>query len=231
MDKNILDNNIDDKILNESIVVRQLVIHSSDRNADVNKGSIPNSFSFRAYLDGSKGIPQASPSPIKNVKYIKLVDLIIPSINKLVEVGSNWVFSTSSADVMANKLLLLRIEELTDINSLTTGTISSKSIKLKKDKTIGGYDLMIPCNDQPIVFLQSVLPTLSRLTLSIENGFPNPFEEDSDKKILMNEMVTNGSIDDINDLRHPLNIQTQIIVTFDVGIVNNEIATNVKFGP
>jgi len=253
----LLHNNVADVVLDENIVEYRLHIDSIDR--DIEKYPDPFSFTvkFNPVVSGfvqeevwanerdkSKGtkikeIKLNGPSrpfitkQFKNVKYFKLENIILPK-----HIGFTEGMGEYDKDLclLKDRFLYLVIKEIDLPNVLSTSDTANR-IDEDGDKGVlpTPFSLLIPdkiflnnfYSANPFygnkVYKNSALGNITQLSFEFYDSFG--------AKIKFNDLLyyDQCSCDNLCDIRHPLNQQNQIHMSFLVGVVENQINTNTNF--
>lgn len=237
---NTLHNNLEPIILDEHIVEYRLYIDSLDRDINV----YPDPFSFKVTFNPTS----TTPNPVigrnfRNVKFIKLENIILPKYihNKTDEDGN--VVIDKSYSLFAERFVYMHIKELnndraytTFDNHLRTCDNNCATYKLPKpfsviipDKFLIDHYSGVPCYGT-YIFKDSTLGNIDSLTIE--------FFDSCGKKLMLTDMfppseVTKAICDcdpiSLSDPRHPLNIHKQVFFTLLIGVTEAQINNVTKF--
>ena len=173
---NLVHNNIKDNVLCENLEQYTLFIDGNDKDSSIFK----NSFEFKVELGGRSDRHYVTLGhPLKNIKYIKLKNVIIPKYDTIkIDATGNKIFeydTTTSIITDKFRFLVLEIEEINDINTFTSGTIyNNNSFILRYDKNMGtNHHLVIPIERDIIHYKDSSLSNLSRMTIKLCDDLGN----------------------------------------------------------
>jgi len=265
----LLHNNIGDQILDEHVVEYRIYIDSLDRDII----TYPDPFSFTVkfnppsasriqheepidYKNKSKGTKivetrfEGLPAPhitkeFKNVKYIKLENVILPKFNKLIlkKTGDGFEFDQTS-NLTNDRYVSLVIKELGQERYYSTSegvTRISPSGKcytpptpfalIVPDKYLGfNFFTGIPYYGSKI-YKNSDLGNITQLTIQFFDsaGLPIKVTDLFTNDDLQEYEFDNGEPLPITDLRHPLNKEIQINLSFVIGVVESQINNLTKF--
>lgn len=220
----LLVDNLGENVLAENIIEYTLHIDSSDRDPTL----YLNQFKFPVHF-GDKTQPNIA-RKFKNVKYIKLENVIIPTIYKVCASGvdpsgtlpdpSNNNFSSDpNYNTLNERYLLLKMKELTNERVLSTGNIvKSDTVKLYYDVELNSYYNSWTTNQNSFVFPNSNLGNLKKLTFELYDSYGN--------QLLFQGLVPSAPETNITN---PLNKYTQLAVTLVIGVIENEINTDPNY--
>jgi hypothetical protein len=264
----LLHNNVGDTILDEHVVEYRIIIDSTDRDIK----EYPDPFSYivkfnpagnqsiqtEEYIDykkknkGTKIVESrfaGAPTPhilkeFKNVKYIKLENVILPQYSKTRQKPDGTYEFDPSSNLPSDRFVSLEIKELdcdrvyTTSENVTRYDDNGNSYNpptpfsmLIADKLLGltAYTA-IPFYGSKI-FKNSTLGNISQLSLDFydSSGIPLKFNNLFTYDELQAYEYENGEPLPKTDLRHPLNKKIQTNISFIVGVVESQINTNTKF--
>jgi hypothetical protein len=227
---NVLHNNMDKKLLSESINDYTLHIDGGDRDTSF----FANHFKFTVTFDPSSRQTigettfEGHPTPhinrkFVNIKYAKISGILIPKSNVIIpDGGGGFEMSTVAADDISynTRFLLLRIKELKHNKIYSTNNkVNDQTIFLYKDHDMGANFQLWSVRDDPYIFTNANLKNLNRLTFELLND--------------QGELITIAGIDpavtDITDVRHLRNKFTQLTIQMILGVVENELNVDTKF--
>ena len=225
---NFLHNNVGDSVFSEYVTEYTIHMDSADRDISL----YGNPFKFTVHFNDTTQ-PNIS-RRFKNVKYIRLENIILPKIYKIspsTDIAGTFpdasgnVFSSDSTYTLTNeKYLLLKIKELANDRVFSTGNIvKSDTIKIYFDVSLNSYYNSWTTNQNSFVFSNGNLGNIKRLTFEL-------YDSDG-TQLLMTGILSYGSIGSIptTNLTHPSNKYTQMAITLIFGIVENEVNTNTKY--
>ena len=254
---NLVHNNIKDNVLCENLEQYTLFIDGNDKDPEIFK----NSFEFKVELGGRSDRHYVTLGhPLKNIKYIKLKNVIIPKYDTIkIDATGNKIFEYDTTSIITDKFrfIVLQIEEITDINAFTSGTIyNNNSFILRYDKNMGiNHHSIIPIERDIIHYKDSSLSNLSRMTIKLCDDLGNvlnttlihqnhPGDDYSTNNFDIYNIITElknlngvankftGNAADNNDILESLeNLfkRHQIQLTFEIGIMENEMGTNINY--
>jgi hypothetical protein len=243
---NMLHNNVHENIQSEYITNYTIDIDSNDRNTT----SYPNPFKYTVFfapvtkgienreewidpMDHSKGrknvkiVYNGPPAPyiktaFKNLKYIRVDNVILPKYHEITEVSGEWILDTTK-DLSQDRYVVMKFTNIESRYNLSTNPIvESSGIKLIPNTipTFGNFYYAIPANSNNIVktFPMSSLGNLDRLYVE--------FYDSAGNLLKYNNLDSEQPIDDV---RNPGNVNLQNNITLIYGVVENELATEIKF--
>lgn len=258
----VLHNNIAENVLDEHIVEYRINIDSLDRDISV----YPNVFDFKVKFNPPGGgmlrseaiingklesvneYVSGPPTPhinkeFKNVKYIKLDNIILPQYSNII-VENGEVDYDPESFLVDDRYIALVIREL-DCNRIfctsdgnirmdsNTGDIVTPPrpfAHIFPDKLLGkNYYTGTPYYGSKI-YKNSLLGNINTLTIQFYNSCGTLLKYDNQftaKEIAQSKIE--GTPIPISDLRHPLNKLSQVHLSFIVGVVESQINTNTKF--
>lgn len=207
-------------LFNQNEVIRNLnnMTYSGRKYANDNDNII---------IDKQYNIPPSIPilKNFRNVKYINVNSVILPNCYNITEtsnVKKPYEFDIET-NMVNDRFCILKINTELDNNIYSNNVeISRKGIVLVKDKLIGNdfYKAISMSDDvNAYEYKKSALPTLKKIDIEFLNDYYQPI---NDTGINVNE--TN-----ICNLNHPLNKYRQNIISLKVGVVENDLNTDVKY--
>jgi hypothetical protein len=245
---NVFHNNLLDNVQTEFIVDYTLDIDSKDREIS----SFPDPFKYTVtFAPVTKGVDRreewinpndkslgkhivstfytGNPPPyiaksFKNIKYIRVDNVILPKYGGIkYDMGtSEWVLDDTK-DLTADRFIVMKFKNIDSrFNMSTNSIVESTGIKLIPD-TIpesGNFYYAVPSNAKNIVktYNMSLLGNLDRLYVEFYDSVGNQLR------------YTNlDTSQPTTDVRNPNNINLQNNITLIFGVVENELATEVKF--
>ncbi len=264
----IIHNNVGDNVLDEHVVEYRINIDSLDRDIK----TYPDPFSFTVKFnptgsstiqteeyvdqkDKSKGTKivesrfDGAPSPVinkefKNVKYIKLENVILPQFSKLKEKQDGTYEFDPSSHLVTERFVLLVIKELdcqrvyTTSNNVTRVSEDGKCYTpptpfalIIPDKLLGLNYYSGTSYYGSKIYKNSVLGNVNILTINFydSTGLPLKYNNLFTYDDLQEYEYENGDPLPITDLRHPYNKRIQTSLSLIIGVVESQINTNTKF--
>jgi len=255
----VLHNNIADHVLDEQIIEYRVHIDSLDRDIryyddpfhfKVKFGQLSRSIiKSETYIDpcnksrGTKFIETAfdsSPQPyinkdFRNVKYVKLENIVLPTFNKVIEKDGDYVFDITQRlpDDRFNSLV---VKELEAERTYTTYDAVTRMSDTGKYTPPRPFSLVFPDKIHvffytgiPVygsrVYKNSLLENINNLSLDMYDSVGLPLQTEG--IFTFDELVETPI--PMSDLRHPLNKKHQVHYTFIIGVVESQINTNTKF--
>lgn len=265
----LLHNNVGDNVLDEHIVEYRIYIDSLDRDIK----TYPDPFSFTVkfnppsasriqheepvdYKNKSKGTKivetrfEGLPSPhitkeFRNVKYIKLENIILPRFHKLRLRGAcdNFEFD-ETCNLTHNRYISLVIKEIVQDNYYSTSegvtrvspdgkcyTPPTPFALILPDKYLGyNFYTGVPYYGSKI-YKNSDLGSITQLTIQFydSSGLPIRIDDLFTSDDLQQYEFDNGEPLPVCDLRHPLNKEIQVNLSFVIGVVESQINNLTKF--
>jgi hypothetical protein len=243
---NVIHNNLHDNLQSESVMDYTIDIDSKDRDittyrdpfkytvifAPVPKGIDrheewinPNNKSLGKQMVTT--VYNGPPPPyigrsFKNIKYIRVDSVILPKYASIKLETGNWIMDTSN-DLTKDRYIVMKIRNIESHNNLSTNMIVDTSgIKLIPDiiPITGNFYYAVPATANNIIktYQTSLLGNIDRMYIEFYDSMGNQLK------------YTNlDSSQAITDVRNPNNINLQNNITFIFGIVENELATEVKY--
>ena len=264
----LIHNNIGDSVLDEHVVEYRLNIDSIDRDIKY----YPDPFSYivkfnpasgssvrhEEYIDsknkqkGTKIVESrfdGAPTPhinreFKNIKYVKLENVILPQNSKLQKNKDGIYEFDKSSNLVTDMYVTLQIKEIPDETICTTGENSVRMTSDGKsytppvpfaiiipDKLLGfNYYAGTPYYGTKI-YKNSLLGNLTQLTIKFFDCFGAPLK--------YNDLFTHDELEEfefrnhepfpITDLRNPYNKKIQNHISIIIGVVESQINSNTKF--
>lgn len=260
--KKLLYNNISENVLDEHIVEYRINIDSLDR--DVNVYHSPFNFtvkfnppsggkvrtevlekgSLKTVNDTFEGPPKPHINKeFRNVKYIKLDNIILPQYSSIMLDDRDYDVDPSS-NLVDDRFISLVIKELdcnrvfctadgsfrTDPDTGAMVTPPRPFAHIFPDKLLGRiYYTGTPYYGSK-VYKSSLLGNINSLTIQLYNscGTPLKFDNFLTAQQLHKAKCNNEEVDQ-SDIRHPLNKNFQIHLSFIVGVVESQINNHTKF--
>jgi hypothetical protein len=227
---NLIHNNVGDYVLDEHIVEYRIMIDSIDRDVSKFKNPFKYVVKFNPSSDQTINLKNGKtrfkgdhgPSILrsfKNVKYVKLDNLILPQHHKIVEsTPDNWEIDTSES-LNDDRFIILSIDELDNTQTYSTNNHSDAFGIIIAGKCFGDkYFKGNPYNSQKY-YKNSSLGNIDKLTIEFKDSFGEPLVIDN----------LDTQIEDKNDPRNPLFKQHQNHMSLIIGVVESQINTNTKF--
>jgi hypothetical protein len=213
---NVLHNNLADNLFAERIVEYNIHVNSADRDIQM----FPNQFQFSVSFGGAYA-PYITRG-FKNIKYVKIVEVLLPKIGKVVTNGSDPAeFSSDPNDRLDNdRYLVLRINELSNNKFLSTGKVlTDSSVYIYNDKCYGRHCISWLTDQPPFSYNHATLGNVkSKLTFSLCDSSGN--------KLKFQGLNT---IAPITDLSNPLHKSTQMEIILILGVIENEQNVDTQF--
>jgi len=245
---NVIHNNLHNDLQSEFVVDYTLDIDSKDRDS----ASYPDPFKYNVifapvpvgverrqeWIDPSNKalgkhvvstVYNGPPPPyitksMKNIKYIRVDSVILPKYYGIkYDSGTDaWMMDTTK-DLSKDRYVVMKFKNLdSKFNLSTNTTVESNGIKLIPDNIMDGSNFYyaVPGNSYNVIktYNMSLLGNLDRLYIEFYDSTGNQLK------------YTNlDSEQEITDVRNPLNVNLQNNITMVFGVVENELATEVKF--
>lgn len=245
---NVIHNNLHSKLNSEFIVEYVLDIDSKDRDTSVYVDPFKYNLTFAPVTVGVdqheewinpknhslgkrnvKTIYNGPPAPyigksFKNIKYIRIDSVQLPKYSgiKYDTMADEWLLDTSK-DLTQDRFVVMRFKNLDSKYNLSTNTnVETFGVKLIPD-TIpldGNFYYAVPATANNIIktYNMSLLGNLDRL-----------YVEFYDSNGTQLKYTNLDSTQVITDVRNPSNTSLQHDITMVVGVVENELNTEVKF--
>jgi hypothetical protein len=213
----LIHNNVGETVLNEQISEYKIHIDSIDRDLTL----YPSQFDFKVTFDGNA--QPAIGRRLKNVKYIKLNEVVIPNSHKIISNGADppvYIFSTDTdQQFIYERLLILQILEADSGKLLSTNQyFTTGCFVLYPDTTYGDFSAWLS-RSHTVVFPDSSLMNMNRLSIKLMDQLGDTFVMTG-----MESEVTTQT-----DLRYYLCPRTQMTIELTVGVVENFVNTNVQY--
>jgi hypothetical protein len=249
--KQLLHNNIADKIFNERVVEYRAIMHSNNRDTL----KFPSPFKMQVSFGNANVEPNIDES-MTNVKYVTLNNVWVPRTTtidtskidlttKIYDIfPKQHVHSFDPYELDFNSLarrpyLLLKVKELDDRHLMGTSPVLKRdSFMIVPDQVIGDMCIFKP-KRSTIIYPNSLLKNLSLFTLNLldENGNDINIVDENDKKIIGQNISPsvpydfNKYIDLFGDNKFVkyTNESIQVIYDFTFGIIENEINTMTNY--
>lgn len=253
---NVLHNNLKNNLLEENITEYIINIDSLDRDVNVYPNPYnfavtfnPNSSSVRQvrrYENGKMVYDEvkfggaAQPfinKEFRNVKYIKINDVILPQYGNIVfnEEANKYVLD-KNCKLIDDRFIMISIDELSSYNSRIYNTSESsdrinyetgQSLKVPSpfcsvypDAKYGKYFYYADIMGGGIqVFKNNRLGNISKLTFCLHDSYGVP---------LSVNCLGEGKFSSC-DLRNPMHKYHQVFISITIGVVENDLSTNVKY--
>lgn len=237
----LLHNNVGPMVLNEHITEYKLKIDSLDRDVD----AFPNPFDFRVRFDdrADTGGPHIL-KRFRNIKYVKLVSVVLPQFGGLKEVGDEIFEFDEDNKLLDDRFILLEIPELEDLRIFSTSEAGTRIdadtgevIKAPKpyaniypDSVLGKYYYTGEILDGFTTYKDSRLGNLNSLTIKFYNSCGQPLDmANMFTGLELKNKAKNGEPVPFNDPRHPLNKNLQVYLSLVVGVGESQINTVTQF--
>lgn len=220
---NMLHNNVGNNLLAENVVEYSIHMDSIDRDLSL----YPNQFKFSVHFNDT--MKPCIDKKFKNIKYIRLENLILPHVYKVDTSSTNTTYTDASGNrfsdnddyVMTNnKYLVLKIKELSNERVLSTSKIiRSDTIKIYFDVTLNKFYDSWTTNQNTFVYTSGNLNNVSKLTFEL-------FDPEGNQLFFIGNL---SNITDTSILTCPLNKYTQMTPTLIFGIVQNDMNTDPSY--
>lgn len=234
-DGHLIHNNIAPSVLEENIVEYRINIDSRDRDTTAYKDPFHYKVTFnppsgRIIRNAGRIRPndtriEGPPEPhilreFKNIKYVKLDNIILPRFSDIVETEEGWKVDTSGNMLIDDRFVILSIKEINNTFTFATNKHTQDSFGLViPDRSIGTkFYSGIPYYGTKI-YKNSNLGNITTLTIDFLDSYGTP--------IKVNNL--DNTITDTTDARHPLNKCFQNHMSLLIGVIESEIAINTKF--
>jgi len=243
---NVYHNNISNNVEALSVVDYTIDIDSKDRDTSVFQDPFKYNVTFAPVTRGvdtreewvnpadrSQGkhmvttVYNGNPPPyigksFKNVKYIRVDSVQLPKYSGIIQSGSDWIMDTSKS-LIQDRYIVMKLSNIDSRYNLSTNNIvDSNGVKLIPDTVPlnSNFYYAVPANANNVIktFNMSLLGNVDRLYIDFYDSLGN--------KLRYNDLDATQSI---TDVRNPNNVNLQNNITLIFGIVENELATEVKF--
>lgn len=245
---NVLHNNLNNNIQSEFIVDFVIDIDSKDRDvttfidpfkytvsfAPVTKGidmreewNDPHDHSQGKHMTKTVFTGPSAPyvkNAFKNIKYIRVDNVILPKYAGITyNTGEGiWELDTTK-DLSEDRYVVMKFKNIPSRYNLSTNSIvESSGVKLIPDTipSTGNFYYAVPANANNIIktYNMSALGNLDKLYVEFYNS--------------SGQQLSYSNLDSsqlITDVRNPSNVNLQNNITLVFGVVENELATEVKF--
>lgn len=241
--KTIVHNNVNDNVMSERVVEYTINIDSADRDIC----TFPNPYSFTVKFNANSAVTEntktyehgklvydkqyfrGTPYPIinkefRNVKYVKLEAALLPQFGNIKLKKDCYVYDCDNK-LIDDRYIILNIDEFDDTQNKTYNTSDSSDrnapnpfAQIYPDTKYGKYFYYGGIIGGIRTYKNENLGNISKLTIKLY---------DSCGTALNIEELLCGPC--CNDLRHPLNKNHQIFLSFTFGVIESQIATMVKF--
>lgn len=252
-------NNINNNIQNECITEYTINIDSMDRDTKI----YPSPYSFTVKFNANSAITtntksyengklvynkqyfKGSSFPVinkefRNVKYVKLNDIILPQYGKIKLKKDGYVYDCENM-MIDDRYIIITIDEFDDSQNNTYNTSDSSDrvdpvncaqisfpnpfAHIYPDEVFGKHFYYGGIIGGTRTYKDDQLGNISKLTINLYDSCGIPL---SIGKLFCDMEVENHS-KTCNDVRHPLNKNHQIFMSFTFGVVETQIATMVKY--
>ncbi len=244
----VLHNNLGDNLLLEQLTEYYINIDSKDRTVEV----FTNPFNFYITFGGiGKSIERwgkdktekkafnGTPSPViersfQNVKFIKLDNVILPNSIAITRTSDAVceISQDPTYDLTKYKYLLIRIKELCCDKIFSTNPVQGDStFLLYPDKVMGENHTMWLSTFSVRLFQTSKLFNLTKLTIEIIDPLGNPiyvYDADTNKVINFATIDDDFPEDEAACIKE-LSSKFQMNLSFIVGVIENELNTNISY--
>ena len=208
----LLHNNINENTITDNITEYTIHIDSLDRDSSM----YPNQFKFTTSFGGNMA-PNISRS-FKNVLYIKILNVILP---KSIKADDASTMSSDTDDILENdRYLILKIKELSDNHTLSTGTtIRDDTIRLLHNDNLGTYYSEWQSIKNKFAFSPTNLGNINRLSFEL-------FDSHGQQILFQG---SDPNVTNTSHFTHQFNKYTQMSIMMTIGIVENELNTKTNF--
>jgi hypothetical protein len=247
--KQVIHDNLGDKLLSERVVEYRAIMHSKDRD----RKKFPSPFNMRVSFGNTNTEPHITEA-MTNVKYVTLNNVWVPrtvAIDTSKICAKNKLFDIcplahhhnddpeSDAHLYSLGLkpyLLLRVRELDDKHLMGTSPIFERdTFMIVPDQKVGDTYIFKP-KRSTIVYPNSLLKNLSMFTLQLLDDEGNElYVCDQNGKKIVNQYIHNDVECDYNEYvdKHCCNNKhvkhtdhsMQVIYDFTFGVIENELNT------
>lgn len=230
-DNMLLHNNMGDNVMDEHIIEYRINIDSTDRDI----GAYADPFHFKVIFNPPSSRPDKDgvvysgpPQPhilkeFKNVKYVKLDNIILPKYAKTIDDGggTHIVDTTGTAVVLSDdRYILLSIKEINNTFTLGTNKANEDSFAtVIPDNAIGTKFFTGTPYYGNKLFKNSHLGNISTLAIDLFDSRGNRIEVGG----------LDTAITDENDARYPLFPDFQMSMSLIFGVVESQLNTDTKF--
>lgn len=232
---NLLHNNISDFVLDEQII--EYRVHTDSLDRDILYYNDP--FHFKVIFAPSNSAPAPHiNNTFRNVKYIKLENIVMPIFNKVIEGGASGEYIMDPSSRITNdRYISLVIKEIEHDRTYATWDANTRtSISGKHyvapspfalifpDKILSTFFTGVPYYGTK-VYKNSLLHNIDKLSIDFYDscGLPITMQGIYTPEELIADPIP------ITDLRHPLNKKHQLNATFIIGVVEPQINSNTKY--
>jgi hypothetical protein len=249
--KQVLHNNLGEKLFSERVVEYRAIMHSGDRD----RLKFPSPFFMQVSFGNSNVEPNIDES-MTNVKYVTLNNVWVPRTvaidtskidiqNKIYDINPVLCGSHSSQlEINSDSLglrpyLLLKVKELDDKHLMGTSPILKRdSFMIVPDQRIGDMYIFKP-KRSTVVYSNSSLKNLNMFTLQLlnEKGKQIEIVDQNGKKIIGQNISSNVPFDYNkfvekyieNKFVEHTDCSMQVIYDFTFGIIENELSTQTNY--
>lgn len=223
----LIHNNIGSNVLSENIVEYKIHIDSADREVQLYNDPYDFSVKFGDANVTSDGFGNKTynnpriPFVLENVKYIRLETIILPKYSGLFKTILDEYIVDPLSLLINDRFVMLDIEELN--HEIYTTNNARPFALIIPDSSLGNiYYTGSPWFGTKI-YKTSNLGNIKKLSIKLFDSFG--------KKIVMNGKYDASELSGklLTDLRHPLNKQFQIYMSFAVGIMGCDVNTKQSY--
>lgn len=202
----------------------------------------------KGQLDANQDKFSGAPMPhigrnFRNVKYVKLDSIILPQFSNLcIDCDDNVIFDPESR-LVDDRYVILAVPELEMDRIYSTSDDSIRILEngqkiqpprpfgyVFPDKLLGrAFYVGTPFHSSKI-YNNSDLGNINQLTIKLYNSCGEPLKYDG--QYTAKQLAEFKEAQDpvpISDLRHPLNKNTQVYLSFIIGVVESQINKDTKF--
>lgn len=188
-DNNLVHNNVGENVMTEQLETFPILINGYDRDTS----AYTNPYSFPIHFGGAGTGQYMSKDGIKvyqgttgvniernfkNVKFIKITNIVIPRYNLITYDFDNTQFiygvtgggSNNDYDgKLLNRFVVLKIKELEDNKKYSSGSFfKSDFMNFRHDRDAGGNHMFfVPITNDTVSFKNSLLKNLNKLTIKL----------------------------------------------------------------
>ena len=223
-----LHNNLNNNLQRESIKEYVIELDSLNRNSNVYLSPykytvLINQNSTEYTNNGKMQLDSTIVKNFKNIRYINVNSVILPIYSNIIEDDENpgtYIFDVDS-NMAEDRFFMLKLIDNFDSVVYSNNSFSDrKGIRMSRHKLYGNnFYKAVKLNDTYTYdFKNSYLGQLKRLDIEFFDDTYNPIHADVDP-----------TINDIDDLRCPLNRYRQNLISLTIGVVETELNTQVSY--
>jgi hypothetical protein len=264
----LLHNNVGESVLDETVVEYRVNIDSLDRDLQVYLNPFQFNVKFNApargiyeeevFIDpsnkslGTKIQSTVIPGPprpyineeFKNVKYIKLENIVLPQYSNIVELDDGAYILDPNSNLLKDRYITMQVKELeydrvfnTSDSVTRYNSNTGKYFSPQKPFAIIIPDKIYSTNfyaGTPYygtrIYKSSDLGNIGQFSINFADSFGIPLKFNN--LYTFQELVQaeiDGNPIPTTDIRHPYNKLLQVHVSFIIGVVESQINKNTKF--